>query len=160
MEYYSWEAQRWAEAGCLELPDRNSREFWEPIPSAIEEEAWKKYRQYQDRQDALRREEEERQRRLEWKINHSMELFMQAPVLCVYDPAGGISSGELYSCYRQWCLREEIPSHPPRAFYLHVKKNAAKYRLVYSGSILNSEGRRGRGFRGIRLLAAAERGNG
>jgi len=158
MYYDSFEARRWMEAGCLEPPEAHGLASWDLIPWEIEEKARKEYWQYQRQQEALRQEELNRQRQLEWKISHSMELFMEKPDLCVYDPAGSISSGALYNCYRQWCLGEEIPCQPPRAFYLHVKKNASKYRLVYTGSIQSRDGRRVRGFYGIRLLPSERLG--
>lgn len=96
-----------------------------------------------------------RQRYMRMECN--IALFLETEGLYVYDPDGRITSQELYAIYRNWCLEEEIPLHPAREFWLFVKEHASQYRLVYSLHIPNGNGKRVRGFYGIRPLNHQDR---
>ena len=149
MYYYEWEAICLIQAGFLEQMSLDRQEYWEPIPSEILEEAYRKEELCEQEQQRLR----ELQRR---RIEDNIRLFLETPGLYAYDPMGKISSTQLYEIYSNWCLQEEIPIQPLRAFCLCVKKHASHYRLVYAGHIPDGDGKRVRGFRGIRQLLPEE----
>lgn len=119
-----------------------------------QEREWERTRQ--EWLEEERRRSEERHRRY-MRMENNITLFFQTEGLYVYDPSGRIPSGELYNLYKQWCIAENIPLHPPREFWLHAKKHAAEYRLVYATSIPDQTGKRCRGFYGIRPLGEEER---
>lgn len=107
-----------------------------------------------------RREEEELFQRISYqrrRIEQSIQVFFETDGLFLRDPEGKITSQQLYGLYRGWCIRENIPIQPPRAFFLYAKKNAAALSLVHSVHIPTPEGKRVRGFYGARL---PERGDG
>ena len=107
--------------------------------------------------EKLYRQEQQRLRELQLRrIEDNIRLFLETPGLYAYDPMGKISSAQLYEIYSNWCLQEEIPIQPLRAFCLCVKKHASHYRLVYAGHIPDGNGKRVRGFRGIRQLLQEE----
>lgn len=89
-------------------------------------------------------------------LEENISLFFQTEGLYVKDPEGKITSAELYNIYKRWCLSQNIPLHPSREFWLHAKNHAAQYRLVYSTYIPDQNGKRCRGFYGIRPLKEEE----
>ena len=113
------------------------------------EQEWE--RQQQERM-RLQEEEDRKQRLLQQRLYKNHILFMETEGLYVFDPNGSISSRELYELYKTWCIREELPIKPPREFWLYLKEAAPRYRLTYSGNIIDSRGKRCRGFRGIRAV--------
>ena len=124
----------------------------------IEEE--KRQQEHQARWEAYVKAEEEkaRKRRRAYQLQYeNIPLFFLEEGLYVWDPEGKITSVELYAIYKQWCLEQEIPLHPPREFWLYAKNNSAKYRLVYSTYIPDQNGKRCRGFYGIRSLEKEEK---
>ena len=155
MYYHDSQAHRMIVAGCLEPVDLFTDAYHAPIPPEILQEAEDKYSQYLAEQERLRQEQEKQQ----WRRSHTLELFLETPVGCDYHPSGRITSQELYEHYRNWCQQEQLPCHPPRAFFLYVKKHAPHYCLVYSGNIPDRDGKRCRGFYGIRPLLSGEQLN-
>ena len=149
MYYQSWEAICMINAGCLEPVRWGSPEYDKPIPRDILEEAEKKYKHYQQEQQRLRELERRRS-------EDNIRLFLETPGLYAYDPLGRISSSQLCHLYSNWCLKEQIPLQPLRAFCLCVKKHASQYRLAYAEHIPDGNGKRVRGFRGIRQLLPEE----
>lgn len=117
-----------------------------------EEELQKKLRAYN---------EAVQQQREQWELQHkdNPRLFLNTKGLYAYDPFGSISSQELYAIYQDWCLREKLPLFSPREFWSRVKELAPSYCLRYSGQVLDSQGKRVRGFRGIRALLPEEEEN-
>lgn len=101
------------------------------------------------------------QQRKQWCLKHqdNPRLFLETKGLYAYDPFGSITSQELYAIYQDWCLREKLPLFSPREFWSSVKELAPSYQLRYSGQILDSRGKRVRGFRGIRVLGPEEKEN-
>ena len=118
-----------------------------------EEERERARKEYIEQEERLAQERYYRYMLLEENIT----LFFRTEGLYVYDPNGRITSGELYNIYKQWCLAQKIPLHPPREFWLHAKNQAAQYRLVYSTYIPDQNGKRCRGFYGIRALTEEEK---
>ena len=64
-----------------------------------------------------------------------------------------VSSKELYATYRLWCDENAETAMKARTFSGFIVQNAEKYGLSYSNGILNSAGRRVRGFFGIERIA-------
>ena len=115
---------------------------------AQEEEAerWRAAREEQDRLQALYR----------LRYNDNPSLFLQTEGLFCRDLEGSITSQELYAIYKDWCILEELPLSSPREFWQRIKGIAPYYQLSYSGQVLDSRGKRVRGFRGIRPLTPEE----
>ena len=119
---------------------RRTNPYYDSAP-----EAWQKKMEQYARESLIRH-------RRYMLLEANILLFFQTEGLYEYDPEGRITSGELYGIYKQWCLDQQIPLHPPREFWLHARKHAAQYRLVYSTYIPDRNGKRCRGFYGIRPL--------
>ena len=73
MYYQEWEAMHLIQIGCLEQVSQDSREYWEPIPQALLEEAYEKEKLYKQEQMRLR----ELQLR---RIEDNIRLFLEPPV--------------------------------------------------------------------------------
>lgn len=133
--------------------------YFEMTPEELEEarrrsEEKERQRQEQHQQQLREQEEINRQRHLHYmRLYHNHSLFLQTEGLYVLDPKGSISSQELYTIYQNWCIREKMPAKPPREFWLYIKQNAPEHGLTYSGNIIDSTGKRCRGFRGIRAIS-------
>ena len=143
-------------AEALEAAARRIFPNYDERVKRAEEQRREREREWQER---LAQEEKRLEERRRWfmRMEDNITLFFQTEGLYVHDPDGRITSGELYNLYKQWCIAENIPLHPPRAFWLHAKKHAAEYRLVYATSIPDQTGKRCRGFYGIRPLGEEER---
>lgn len=143
MYYHIPYAKMLVERGFLEKP-----ESWtDQIPEDLLRQA----------QDKLRKEEQRIRQENRMRMYRNPELFLNTPGLYVYDPNGEITFRELYHLYKDWCLKEGLPLQPARAFWLYIKKHAPQCRLVYSGNIQTEDGKRARGFYGIRLLSLPDR---
>lgn len=141
---------------------QNPKYFWEMTPQeraeallSRQQEEDERQKEWERRRQAYLQEQAERERILhqeEMRFHKNHKLFLETEGLYLYDPDGCISSQELYEIYKNWCIQEELPIKPPREFWLYLKENAPAYRLTYSGNIIDSKGKRSRGFRGIRAL--------
>jgi len=80
----------------------------------------------------------------------SIRFFLEETPGFVYDPAGKLSSQELYALYEAWCQQEKLLVKPRREVFLYVKKHAARYQLTHSTHIPVADGKRVRGFLGLR----------
>lgn len=101
------------------------------------------------REEERSRAEAARQRRLALIYDNARQFLKEG--LLVSDPDGTISSQELYRVYREWCIREGLPIKPPREFWLNIKSAGPAHGISPSGSLKTPEGKRCRGFRGIRV---------
>ena len=63
-----------------------------------------------------------------------------------------ISSKDLYEIYRMWCEENSLPPLKSRSFSDSVVANLSRYNLEHTNNIINSSGRRVRGFVGIEAL--------
>ena len=79
--------------------------------------------------------------------------FMESEGYIRRNPAASVSSKELYAVYRLWCDENAECAMKARTFSGFVVQNAEKYKLEYSNFVLNSAGRRVRGFLGIERTA-------
>ena len=131
--------------------------------SEVQEEIRKQFRNYDTAPEYWQKMIEQHVRKSLSKhrqymlLEKNIVLFFQTKGLYTYDPEGKITSEELYHIYKQWCLDQEIPLHPPREFWLHAKNHASQYRIVYSTYIPDGNGKRCRGFWGIRPLNETEK---
>lgn len=108
-------------------------------------------------EELARYREESRLRHLHFRrMEQNIALFWETPGLYVFDPEGRISSKELYQLYKQWCIQEKIPLRPEREFFLYTKKNASRLCLTHSTHIPCGQGKRLRGFRGVRSPGPGE----
>lgn len=129
---------------------------------------WPQFLAQQEQEREARRIAEENTRRAKQaameealRVNHirkfqNHQLFLETEGLYRYDPDGAITSQQLYTLYKDWCLREKLPLFTPRKFWQHVKEIAPRYQLRYCGQIRDSRGKYVRGFRGIRPLLPEE----
>ena len=106
-------------------------------------EDWEKERQKE-------RERQERIYRYIQRCEDSVRFFLEETPGFAYDPAGKLSSQELYALYQAWCQQEKLPVKPRREVFLYVKKHASRYQLIHSTHIPVADGKRVRGFLGIR----------
>ena len=60
------------------------------------------------------------------------------------------SSTELYGGYFQWCSMNGLTALKSDSFTKWLKENAEKYKIKYDYNVVNREGRRVRGFKGIK----------
>ena len=87
------------------------------------------------------------------RCEQSVRFFLEEMPGFVYDPTGKLTSRELYALYEAWCIREHLPVKPQREVLLYAKKHAGKYHLIHSTHIPDGNGKRVRGFCGIRRAA-------
>ena len=62
------------------------------------------------------------------------------------------SSKELYEVYKMWCEENSLNAIKSRGFSDALIANQRRYNLEYTNNIINSSGRRVRGFVGIEAL--------
>ena len=80
-------------------------------------------------------------------------LFMQADDYVKYGEDGEASSQELYAVYCLWCNENGYPPLKQRSVSDYLVANARDYGLEYVNTVHNLDGRRVRGFKGIKLKA-------
>lgn len=98
--------------------------------------AWEKY-------------QEEQQRRM-YLYDHTMEVFLKEKQGFCFDRSGTIASQELYDIYDRWCAKQKVFPETPRIFLGWLKRNGAELCIRPCQNLLTPDGRRVRGFRGIR----------
>ena len=99
--------------------------------------------------------QEERGRK-EYLYYHSKEVFMKEKEGFCFDRSGTIPSQALYDLYDKWCTKQGIFPETPRAFLGWLKADDAIFCICPCQNISTPDGRRVRGFRGIRLAEEAE----
>lgn len=133
--------------------------------------SWEKMRERnRQREEESRRWEEERQRlmaereaQIQWQkehkeelrrrqylYTHSMEVFLKEKEGICFDRSGTITSQELYDIYDRWCTKQDIFPEAPRIFWGWLKESGAEYCIRPCQNLPTPDGRRVRGFRGIR----------
>ena len=98
----------------------------------------------------------EKYRRYKLRCERSISIFLQEKPGFVYDPDASVTSQELYDAFRAWCRKEELPVKPAREFWMYARQHAFAYQLVYSQNVYNAEGKRVRGFLGLRKTDEAD----
>lgn len=121
----------------------------------------KETREYEERKrqrEELRRQREEQARiirQFQLLMDHSMEIYMEETKDLLYDPVGTITSQEIYGLYSLWCREKGITPESSRKFLMFLKERASQYRIIPINGLSTGNGRRVRGFRGIRADLSA-----
>ena len=84
----------------------------------------------------------------------SVGVFLEEKKGFCFDPQGMISSQELYDIYSSWCSAEGAAPMGIRALSWRLKHNCGCYPVLEI--TLTRNGRRCRGFRGIRAMAVTD----
>ena len=120
---------------------------------AIQQEEEERRQEEEQRERIRQQELEQWQRQYEARrlLYDNPKVFLETDGLYCYDPDGSISSQELYQIYRSWCIAKHIPIESPRTFWVRMREYGPTHALTYS-MVIGSNGKRCRGFRGIRAL--------
>lgn len=84
--------------------------------------------------------------------NNNMLLFMGSEGYFRYDDSGRATSRQLYMLYRDWCEDNAFTPYSACTFWNYLSGHAEDYGLRYSNNIPIGNGKRARGFYGIRVL--------
>lgn len=84
-------------------------------------------------------------------------LFMQAGDYVRADPSSQVTSKDLYAAYCLWCEENSVLPLRARSFSEYLMTNASDYGIEHVNNVCNAQGRRVRGFRGIRILTGGGR---
>ncbi len=76
-------------------------------------------------------------------------FLKEASSLC-RDRCGAIPSRRLYELYTQWCMEENLLLVSSRSFFVWMKAHEGEDGIHYTGYVTDSQGKRTRGYRGIR----------
>lgn len=76
--------------------------------------------------------------------------FMESEHDFKFDASGQIHSQELYWAYQSWCRLNSLDELSRRTFSSYLKSHADDYGITYSENAVNEQGKRARGFIGIR----------
>ncbi|SEH78178.1 putative DNA primase/helicase [Ruminococcus flavefaciens] len=76
--------------------------------------------------------------------------FMESEHDFKYDAVGQIHSQELYWAYQSWCRLNSLDELSRRTFTGYLKSHADDYNITYTENAVNEQGRRARGFIGMR----------
>ena len=76
--------------------------------------------------------------------------FLQDNSFVVFGESLQSSSNDLYGGYIQWCSRNALTPLKRETFIGWLKSNEDKYKIKYDTNIINRDGQRVRGFRGVR----------
>ncbi len=87
---------------------------------------------------------------------NNITQFLTSQGYIVMDRQGTATSKELYSAYLDWCNDNMCQSLSMCKFSTLMKMDAQFYSLQYDNNIVTSNGKRVRGFRGIRLCKMDE----
>ena len=84
--------------------------------------------------------------------NNNIFDFMESRGYAVRSPEASISSKKLYEVYRMWCEENSLTPLKSRSFSDAMVANAVRFGLEYCNNVVNTEGRRVRGFKGIQAI--------
>jgi putative DNA primase/helicase len=76
--------------------------------------------------------------------------FMESEHDFKFDASGQIHSQELYWAYQSWCRLNNLDELSRRTFSGYMKSHADDYGIAYSENAVNEQGKRARGFIGMR----------
>lgn len=88
-------------------------------------------------------------RRSERESNNIIS-FMESEHDFKFDAAGQIHSQELYWAYESWCRLNNLDHLSRKTFTGYLKSHAEDYCITYTENTVNEQGKRARGFIGIR----------
>lgn len=78
--------------------------------------------------------------------------FMESKHEFCFDKNGSAHSRELMWAYEHWCSLNNLKPSAPKTFTRFLRDNADKYGIEYNENTYNHEGKRARGFKGIKFL--------
>ena len=84
--------------------------------------------------------------------NNNIFDFMESRGYVARSPEASISSKKLYEVYRMWCEENSLTPLKSRSFSDAMVANAVRFGLEYCNNVVNTEGRRVRGFKGIQAI--------
>ncbi len=84
--------------------------------------------------------------------NNNIFDFMESRGYVARSPGASISSKKLYEVYRMWCEENSLTPLKSRSFSDAMVANAVRFGLEYCNNVVNTEGRRVRGFKGIQAI--------
>lgn len=83
---------------------------------------------------------------------NNLEEFMRSEGYFRFDPEGKIASRSFYSVYEDWCEDNLLRPLSQRSFCSYLAQNAERYQIQQTTHVPVGNGRRVRGFFGIRRL--------
>lgn len=78
--------------------------------------------------------------------------FMESGHDFCFDENGQAHTREIYWAYESWCCLNGLEPLKQKTFTKFLRDNAKKYNIRYTENALNFDGKRARGFKGIRYL--------
>lgn len=81
----------------------------------------------------------------------NIALFLEDNSIIEFGNDFRISSDELYAAYSIWTLRKQIEADNSQKFSQWLRNNGIKYQIKYDCNVPTKDGKRSRGFRGLRI---------
>ena len=78
-------------------------------------------------------------------------LFLSSEGYITFDAEGSATAADLYRAYALWCRENAERTISLRSFSMYLKQHSIQYGLLASNNIQNRDGRKVRGFQGIRV---------
>ena len=83
--------------------------------------------------------------------NNAIE-FMQSTGYIAFEPNAAASSKDLYAAYKLWCEDNAYNALSMKSFCNFLNQNAGTYHIEHTNNIYIGNGKRSRGFTGLRVL--------
>lgn len=147
--YFAW---------FMKLPEEERKKIQQQRQKEFDQEMERKQQEREARIKERERQAAIQQRRYALLHDNARQFLKEG--FLIQDPDGFVTSQELYRVYREWCIRQKLPLKPPREFWLHVKEEAPHYAMHHSSSLRSADGKRCRGFQGVRLKQEEDRESG
>lgn len=84
--------------------------------------------------------------------SNNILLFLGSEGYFRYDPEGYISSRQFYTLYRDWCEDNALTAYSANTFWSFMSRTAPDCGITYSNNVPIGNGRKARGFKGLRPL--------
>lgn len=81
----------------------------------------------------------------------NIALFLEDTNVVEFGNEFKISSEELYTAYSLWTLKKQIEADNSQKFTQWLRNNSIKYHIRYDYNVQTNDGKRSRGFRGLRI---------
>ena len=83
--------------------------------------------------------------------NNAIE-FMQSSGYIIFEPNAAASSRDLYAAYKLWCEDNAYNALSMKSFCNFLGQNAGTYRIEPTNNIYIGNGKRSRGFTGLKVV--------